>query len=165
MLLVKFTAADLKLFDRAKSQAEIEGALALVRDRIAQYKLLKEFGKVPSEKAETFGWKHALEVCEEVLGKEGVFKPPFPDYRWFQRINGVLKSHGMGPDRVREIAEYAKENCRTPISFDFLICQHRRIMDGEFNNKAAQPRRDKLDWNGRGDGFTQRSIGPELPEE
>ncbi len=157
MLLVRFTAEDLRIIERAKSAPEKEGALTLVNDRIAQSKVLKEFGKSPTVKAQTYGWQLAFKTAKDILG-EAVIKPPFPDYRWYQRINGTLREQGFDDDKMRELAEYAKAHLlgrRKTISFDFMVSQHRRILDGEFDTGGAK------------DAATLQSprMGPELPEE
>lgn len=138
MLAIRISANDERIIAKAVSQAELEGAVQLVKDRIAQAKQLKQFGKTAKSDEPKFGWKEALAIVTEVLGRENVTKPPFPDYRWFQRINGVIRNYGMDEASVRSLAEYAKNNLRQPTNFDFLICQHRRVLDGEFNNKQVR---------------------------
>lgn len=157
MLLVRFSAEDLRTIARAKLPQEKDGVLTLLSDRIEQAKVLKEFGREPTVKPPSFAWQGAFKVAQEVLG-DAVKKPPYPDYRWYQRINGIMKANAFDEARVRDLAEYCKVNLlgkRKVISFDFMITQFERILSGEFDSGGAK------------DAATLQSprMGPELPEE
>lgn len=141
MLLVKLSASDVKTIRQAKTDGEFAGIHQMMLDRILQTETLKSFGKAPSVREAYYSWKEALAVCTEVLGEKAVTRPPFPDNTWFVRINGVLRTHRMDEAYVRKLAEYAKANLmrkRPTISFDFLICQHQRILSGEFGQASTQ---------------------------
>ena len=172
MLLIRLTASDLRLIDKASSEPELQGVRQLVLDRIAQAKVLKEFGKTPAAPEPRYAWKDALSTAKTVLG-EAVTKPPFPDYRWFQRINSALKGFGMTDAKVREVAEHALKhllNHRKTISFDFLICQHQRILAGEFDGQGSlwpeKWRNGEKRVRTEADNKAETgAIGPELPED
>lgn len=155
MLLVKLTAEDLRMIRGARSQAEIEGCLALVKDRILAAETLKKFGKEPGpNKSERFRWEAAFKVAYEVLG-DRLTKPPYPEYTWFARISSCIKQYGMDADYVRGLAEYARDNVYgAKLKFEFLICQHERILAGEFNKRPAS----------NPPASTPATFGPELPE-
>lgn len=157
MLLVKFSAEDLRTIKNARSQGEIEGVLTLVRDRILSADTLKRLGKEPGpNKADRFRWEAAWKVCVEVLG-DRVTKPPYPEYTWFSRISSCIKQYGMDEAYVRALAEFARDNVYgAKIKFEFLICQHERILAGEFNKRPV---------NLSGQPVTPTKFGPELPEE
>lgn len=155
MLLVRLSASDQRTIERAKNQDEIAGAHQLVKDRIAQSKVLREFGKTPAIKTAAYHWQDALKIVKEVWGEGNVRVPPFPDQFWYARLNTQIKRHGNDDASVRALAEYAKANLKgTSISLDFLIGQQQRILAGEFDARrrpesAANP----------------GAMGPELPEE
>ena len=150
MLLIKLSAQDQRLIERANTEPELQGIRRLILDKVAISQTLKEFNKAPTiEQPKSLGWARAFEVAKEVLGRENVTKPPFPDNSWYARVGGVIRREGMSEDSVRELAEYCRDNLRKPVSFDFMICQHHRIRTGEFN-VAKKPDEIKL---------------PELPED
>lgn len=139
MLLVKFSAEDLRILERAKTDPEKLGCFQMVTDRIEQAKTLKAAGKVGVYRVASYSWQAALKQAKEVLD-DTLTLPPFPDYRWYQRINGVLRQHAFTDEYTKRLAEYAKEHLlkyRKTIGFDFMICQHERILAGEFNNKIG----------------------------
>ena len=134
MLLVRLTASDLKIVDRARLPEEFAGVVELVRDRIKQSQILKEFGKTPTLKAPSYTWQDALKVFREVLGQTAVTIPPYPESRWYQKINTALKHHGNDDASIRQIAEYVRQKIvRKSYSFDFMVCQQMRILAGEFD--------------------------------
>lgn len=152
MLLVKLSAQDQRLIERANTEPELQGIRRLILDKIAISQTLKEFNKAPSiEQRKSLGWARAWEVTKEVLGQGNVTMPPFPDNSWYARVGGVIRRECMTEDSVREMAEYCRDNLRKPVSFDFMICQQHRIRTGEFN-VAKRP--------------TDTAIKlPELPED
>jgi hypothetical protein len=150
MLLVKLSVQDQRLIERASTEPELQGVRRLILDKIAISQTLKEFNKAPTiEQRKSLGWAKAWEVAKEVLGRENVTMPPFPDNSWYARVGGVIRREGMTEASVRELAEYCQANLRKPVSFDFMICQQHRIRTGEFN-VAKPPEAIKL---------------PELPED
>lgn len=149
MLVVKFHAADIRTIMGASTTADIEGAIELVRDRIKAAETLKLFGATTApNKFERVGnhgfdWRSAIQTAKEILGQDNVIHPPSPDYTWYRRINSTIKNWNIDAARVVEIAEYVKANMRLPINFDFMICQHPRILAGEFDATTQRvPRRD-----------------------
>lgn len=154
MLLVRFSAQDLRIIERAQTPGEIQGVIDLVRERVAQSKVLKEFGKTPTLRVEKYRWKEALKSAQEVLGDQVTF-PKLTDYMYYQRINRAIMDEGMDHEFVTKLANYVKENMRLPIKFDFMICQHKRIMEGEFP-KGRETRTPVA---------MSQQMGPELPEE
>lgn len=136
MLLVRLSASDQRLIERATSLEELKGIRQRMVDLIQQSLVLKELGKTPVVKKQAYNWLEAWKICVEVLGVGGITKPPFPDASWYVRINNVLRTYAMDDDSVRDLATYAKHNLRSPTSFDFLICQHPRILAGEFGKKT-----------------------------
>lgn len=134
MLLIKLFVPEIRLIEKANTEAELRGIKQLVLDKIAISQTMKEFSKAPTERARTsLGWAKAFAIVKEVLGPKGVTMPPFPDNSWYARINGVLKREGSTAEDVKELAEYARDKLRSPVSFDFLICQQHRIKAGEFD--------------------------------
>jgi len=154
MLLVKLSANDLRLIERAKSPDELAGAHQLILDRVAQSKVMKEFGRTPTLKVATrYTWQDALRVVKEVWGEGNVRMPPFPDQTWYVRINTQLKRHGNDDFSIKTLAQYAKNNLKGPsISLDFLIAQQLRILAGEFDAQRRPAEKPG-------------AMGPELPEE
>jgi len=147
MLLIKLTADDLRLIERTKSDQEKIGIFSLVQDRIQQAQTLKSFGKTVREDPDRYGWQQALKKAREVLG-DAVTIPPYPDNGWYARINGVLRTHGFSDTLMVELAEFAKayllSGKRKTVSFDFLVCQHKRVLDGEFGGpNGVQPTKGK----------------------
>lgn len=139
MLVIKLFVPEIRLIEKATTEAELKGIKQLILDKVEVSKTMKELGRAPTMKqAPSMGWAKAFAVAKEVLGPKGVTIPPFPDNSWYARINGMLKREGMGEDEVRALAEYARDKMRVPISFDFLICQQHRIRTGEFD--VAKPK-------------------------
>jgi hypothetical protein len=140
LLLIKLTADDLRLFERTKTDSEKIGLFSLLQDRIEQAKTLKSFGKTVKEDVEKYGWQKALKCARDIMG-DAVTVPPYPDPGWYQRINGVLRQNAFTDEFMTTLTNYCKANLmngRKTISFDFMVCQHRRILDGEFGaGKAA----------------------------
>ena len=136
MLLIKLSAEDMRIIERASTEAELQGVRRLLLDKISISKTLKEFNKAPSAdepKRVSLGWAKAFEIAREVLGRENVTMPKFPDNSWYARVGGVIRREGMTEGDVRDLAQYCKDNLRQPTSFDFMICQQHRIRTGEFN--------------------------------
>lgn len=134
MLLIKISANEQRQIERAITAADLGGVRGMILDKLAISKTMQEFGRAPTLRTEKYlPWSKALRVVEEVLGKEHVTRPPFPNNDWYARINGVLRRECMTEDTVRELAEYARDHLRRPVSFDFLICQQHRIRTGEFD--------------------------------
>lgn len=136
MLLIKLTAEDLRLIAKTKTDQEKIGIFALIKGRIDQAEILKSMGKEVKPDKERYGWQQALKCAREVIG-DVVTIPPYPDPGWYQRINSVLRTHGFSEEYMTKLSEYAKQNLlhkRPTISFDFLVCQHERIMRGEFGS-------------------------------
>jgi hypothetical protein len=139
LLLIRLTADAIRLIERANTEPELRGVRQLILDQIQISKTLKEFGRVPKVGvAKYLGWAKAFQIAEEVVGRGNLTKPPYPDNSWYARLNGVLKRECMTEDTVRELAEYCRDNLRSPLSFDFMIAQQHRIRTGEFNVKPKK---------------------------
>lgn len=158
MILVKLSAEDLRIIQGAKLQEELLGVRQLVLDRVEQAKLLKEFNKQPTVRSPGFRWKEALEVAREVLGNDVTF-PKITDYLWYRRINGAIMHDGLDEAYIHALSEYARDNLKMPVKFDFLVCQHRRILEGEFNVKTSAQKAVVAE------STMRAQAGPELPEE
>lgn len=158
MLLLRISAEDERLIGRAKTEQELAGVVQLVRDRLAQSKLLKEMGRTPTARQFKYGWRDALEAARAVLGDQ-VTVPPFPDDHWYRRITTHVRSYGIDNEKVAAICEYVRANMRLPIKFEFMICQHERILAGEFDQ--ANPNKP----GGRPKAADKSTFGPELPSE
>lgn len=155
MITIKLSAEDERILQRAKTEPELQGARQLVLDRIAQSKLMKEFGRTPKAAEPNFRWKEALAVAKEVLGDNVTF-PQLTDYRYYQRINGTIMRDGLDAEYVRGLAEYVRDHLRQPTKFDFMICQHKRICEGDFDQAAAELKKVEAQ---------KSTFGPELPDE
>jgi len=153
MLLIKLSAEDIRTIKQAASPGEFEGVVSLIRDRILRAEVLKSFGKTEVVREKHIGWKEGLHIADRVLGKDNVTRPPFPTYRWFQRINSAMKPYGMDEAYITKLAEYARDHLRMPVHFDFLICQHQRILSGEFDGQRS------------GAGRTANTVPPVNPME
>lgn len=151
MLLVKLSAADIRMVRASKSPAEIEGVREMLLQRITQAETLKQLKQDPRLRKENFVWNDAWDVMEGVLGKGNLTKPPFPNHTWYRRVAQAVSRNGMDADAATELAEYAKAKLRMPVSFDFLICQQARIIAGEFDQNDQTP--------------AHRVIGPVYPAE
>lgn len=154
MIVIRLSAEDERIIRGAKLPEELVGARQLVLDRIAQSKLMREFGKVPKEKPRDFRWKEALEVAKETLGDQVTF-PKITDYLWYKRVNGAIMHDGLDAEYVTKLSEFVKANMRLPIKFEFMICQHRRIMEGEFVQQRQESKQVDM----------RAQMGPELPDE
>lgn len=134
MLLIKLSAAEQRQIEKANDEPSLRAVKQLVLEKIQTMKLLKEFGKEPSLREDkSLPWSKAIAICREVIGREHVTMPTTPDGAWYIRLNSVLKRECMTEDSVRELAEYARDHLRKPVSFDFLICQQHRVRSGEFD--------------------------------
>jgi len=143
MLLIKLSAEDLRLIDRAQTPADLEGAVAVVRDRIQQANVLKSFGREPgpNRKESSLRWDVAWQICHAVLGDD-VYRPPAPEYRWFGKVNGAIRGNRMDEAYVQALAEYVKTHIPGRNSFMFIITAADRILAGEFD-KA--PKADNME--------------------
>lgn len=151
MLLVRLSAADMRMIEKAETPQELSGLRTRMMDLIQQSLTLKEFGASPTVRHQGFTWKEAFKICKDVCGAT---MPPFPESFWFSKVNRALKEHGMDADFIQKLAEYAKANLRPNPSFEFLVVQHERVMSGEFNQRPANA------------GVTVPvAFGPSLPEE
>lgn len=134
MLLIKISAAEQRQIEKANTEAELRLFRLAILEKIQVAKLLKEFGKEPTLREDkSLPWSKAIAICREVIGREHVTMPTTPDGAWYIRLNSVLKRECMTEGSVRELAEYARDHLRRPVSFDFLICQQHRIRSGEFD--------------------------------
>lgn len=138
MILVRISAEDERIVRGAKSLVELQGAQALIVERIEQARALRAFKKAePVEKKDaTFGWKQALEIVKRELDNN-VTVPPYPDRQWYQRLSTTIRTYAMDEEYVTKLARHAKANLRLPIKFDFLISQHARVLAGEWDRGAA----------------------------
>lgn len=139
-ILVKLSAQDVRILRGAKSPAELAGAVQLLRDRIDSAEALKALGKPVTIRARTYKWQEAWETAHSVLG-DRLTRPPFPDGTWFRRINSTIRNWALDDEKVRAVAEHVRDHTRPgSTSFDWLICQHPRIMAGEYDvAKRAEP--------------------------
>lgn len=161
MLTIKISAADQRIIERAQSLPELEGVRSMIMDHIAAAKLLQEMGRaVPVERPKAFSWGQAWDICEAILGKGSLTRPPFPTNSWYARISGYIKRAGMDEGYVTSLAKHAEEHLRKPISFDFLICQHERILAGGYDGQ-----KDKPDGNPDRTAKRIRASVPKLPDE
>lgn len=140
MVIIRLTAEDERCIQGAATLDELQGMRELIRLRIEQSRTLRAFRqaeKVPDtsdrEVGAPFTWKAALPIVEEVLGKQHVVVPPYPDRTWYARITTTMKQYRMAEADVRKLAEYARDNLMMPIKFEFLITQHHRILKGEWD--------------------------------
>lgn len=145
MITVGLKVGNIRLLRKAKTQAELEGCVAMILQLVEQSETLKSFGKEvkPSSK---FTWREAKELCDTVLGAENVTTPPYPDGAWFRRHHYVMQRECWTPEQITELAEYVKANMRLPISFDFMLSQGRRILAGEWNRKPDGTRPSTANW-------------------
>lgn len=134
MLLIKLSAADLRIISGARSPAEVEGVLSLIRDRVQQAEVLKSFGKEPgpNRMEGKLRWDTAWRICKEVLGDD-VYKPPAPEYRWFIRVNSALRAHEMDEQYVKDLAEYVKTHIPGKNAFHFIITCADAILSGQYD--------------------------------
>lgn len=148
MILVKISAEDERCAQAAKTVQELEGLREMLLERIEQAKVLKDFRKAKDMKIQrlkssysaTYTWKDALVTAREVLGSSGVQVPPYPTQSWYASLNAHMRSYGLGEPEVRALAEYVRDNMRTPIKLDFMLRQRERILAGEWaaaNNRPA----------------------------
>ena len=138
MITVKFSADNVRLFQKARSEAELRGAVDLVLERIKQAETARTFGKPVKGPPLRVSWKKAREILEGALGEQ-LKAPPFPDPIWYQRVGRALRQYGIDETKLLEIASYVKDHLKPPYSMDFIICQHERILSGEFD--STSPRR------------------------
>lgn len=139
MLLIRVSAEDERLIRRATTMPELEGIKTQIVELIDRAKVLKSFGKVAVLKTPAFGWRDAIAIFDEVCGAHQVTHPPYPDATWYARMNAAIRRHGMTPDSLRQLAEYARDNLRMPSSMDFLLNQQVRIFAGEFDVRKPTP--------------------------
>lgn len=144
MNLIRISVEDERLFQRAASLQELQGVRSLVLDRLEQAKVLKSFGKIAKLKEDNFNWKSVAQIFEEVMGKERVTRPPFPEYTWYQRLSSAIKRFQMDEESTRVLAEYCRDHLRESNSLEFMVMQQRRIMSGEYDEhkpieKASLP--------------------------
>lgn len=141
MITIKLSADNLRLLRGAKSEPELRGVVDMVLGRVEQAEALKVFGKrvqpARSERVNKYDWKKAKDVMAGVLG-DSLRAPPFPDYTWYQRVHRALKQYDLGEEKLIEIAEYARDHLKPPYSFEFLVCQHERILAGNFDSVGAK---------------------------
>lgn len=158
MLIIKLSADNLRLLRSAVlgSEAEVRGALDLVLERVAQAEEAKKAGKsVKENDGKRWNWTVARDAMKKVLGDKLRF-PPFPTNEYYARIYRAMRGYMLDEEKLTEIAEYAKKNLRPPYSLDFLVCQHERILAGEFNanpKKKLPPHTDMT------------YVIPKLPDE
>lgn len=136
MIKIKISADNERLLQKAKTESELRGAVDLILERVSQAKASAVFGKEPApaerEQLKRYNWRTAKEVLGRVLGDQ-LRHPPFPDPIWYQRIHRTLKTYDMTEEKLTELAEYAKDRLKPPYSLDFLVCQHERILAGNFD--------------------------------
>lgn len=139
MLLIKLSAEDLRMLKAARSPAEFEGLITLVRERIQEAEVLKSFGKLPGpNKSEArIRWDAAWRICKEILG-DNVYKPPAPEYRWFQRIAGSIRTNQMDEEYVRRLAEYVKVHIPGKNAFHFIMVYAEGILAGAYDKVTGE---------------------------
>jgi hypothetical protein len=140
MIRIKISADNERLIRGAKTMPELEGVRALILERMEQANAERTAAKLfPKAGAPgKLNWKQAKEVLEVTLGAD-LKAPPFPDPIWYQRVNRTLKTYGLDEAKLTELAEYVKDHLKPPYSMDFIICQHERVLSGEFD--STSPRR------------------------
>lgn len=140
MVIIRLTAEDERCIQGAATLDELQGMRELIKLRIEQSRTLRAFRqaeKVPDtsdrEVGAPFTWKAALPIVEEVLGKQHVVVPPYPDRAWYVRITTTMKQYRMDEAYIRKLAAHARDHMMMPIKFEFLVTQHHRILAGEWD--------------------------------
>lgn len=140
MIKIKLSAQDVRTIRGAESLAELQGIRSILLTRIAEFERERA---AASEKAKGSlagglpNWKQARAVLEGVLGTD-LKAPPFPDPIWYQRVHRAIKMYGIDHDKLKEIAEYVKAHLKPPYSMDFIVCQHERILAGNYDSQVAK---------------------------
>lgn len=145
MIKVRISKEDERCARGAETLQELQGLKALLLERIDQAEALNEFRKANKAKvmagpraAPPYHWSHALVTAREVLGNDAVTVPPYPMREWVVKINAHMKQYGLGEPEVRRLAEYVRDNMKTPIKLDFMIRQHERILNGEWVSSPSK---------------------------
>jgi hypothetical protein len=140
MLLVRFTAQDLRTIDGATSPEEISGVVALLRMRVEEARTGKKLGEVGgnlrNRRQAPYLWKEALNDLRPILG-DSLTMPPFPETSYYVRINRTLKEYGFTRAYTEKLGNYVKEKLRPPYQFSFVVNAHNRILSGEFDSKQV----------------------------
>jgi hypothetical protein len=133
MLLIKLSADEIR-----RIKAGGPGALELVTGAIERAETLRLFGRSETLKRPSahITWQRAHRLAADVLGRENVRMPPFPDKAWYIKLATALR--GREEPWVTSVATHCKERLRMPISLDFLISQGDRILNGEFDHQTTQ---------------------------
>lgn len=141
MIIVKFTADNVRLLKKAASEAELRGVVDLVLERIAQAEQMRVFGKEPTagkkKERARYNWRTAKEVLGRVLG-DNLKSPPFPDPIWYQRVHRGMMLNDLTEEKLTKLAEHARDHLRPPYSLDFLIGQYERILAGVYDAGAKR---------------------------
>ena len=137
MVIIKLSAEQERLVRKAQTESDLRGVRDMLVDVLDRAHVLKSFGKAPSYKERTFNWKDALLIVQEVVGRQNVTIPPFPESTWYARIQGHIRRNRLDADAIRSLAEYARDHIRMPSSLDFILGQAPQILAGNYDIKAA----------------------------
>ena len=132
MLTIKLKADEIRRMRKVKTEAEAMGIVAMLLERIEQSEGLKKLGKEPKADRNST-WQHAKSVVEFIVGPGNLTYPPFPDASWYQRIYRTIRQYGMDEAYFQRLGEHARDHMELPVSLDFLITQHARILAGHFD--------------------------------
>lgn len=132
MLLVKFTAADLRLIEYGKDHDNDHSVLTMVRERV------REAEQEKKEIIQTYGYtfREAIKDLRSVLG-DSLIIPPKPDKEWYARVGKAIREYQMDEAYVKALAHYVKSNLNPPYDMQFIITQHVRIKSGNFDAKKG----------------------------
>lgn len=142
MLLVKFTAKDLRTIETATPESVVSLVKTCIADALRQKQTKVEHD--PGVRKTMYLWREARDDLKAVLGDK-LIVPPYPDTSWYANVNKAIKEQGMDTAYVTSLANYVKANLNAPYSMDFVIRQHARILGGAWG-KHSSVASTKVNW-------------------
>lgn len=142
MLLVKFTAKDLRTIETAEPAEVVSLVKACIEDANRQKQNKVEHDN--HTRKTMYLWREARDDLKAVLGDK-LIVPPYPDTAWYANINKAIKEQGMDTAYVTNLAHYVKANLNAPYSMDFIIRQHARVLGGAWS-KHSVASATKVNW-------------------
>lgn len=163
MIQVKISAENERLIRKAKTEAELRGAVDLVIELLAQAENTRTAKK--ANRATNFGdspynWKKVITALRDTLGDD-LFVPPYPDSQYCQTIYRHAKMNNLDADAIKRLAEKVKESTlKPPVSALFAVSNAARILGGAYDRNAA-----RLDSSTPASRFRGRTPLPSLPDD